>query len=89
MSGKSIRFSIYAIISWIAVILAVIFAFKFSILVGFFSLALVFIPVKLQIVAIGEAGGKFDKFFAKFMIPLIAAAIFLIVILSVAVWIKW
>ena len=87
--GKSMRFSIYALLSWIAVIFAIIFAFKFSIILGIFSLALVIVPIKFQTVAIYEAGGRFDRIIAKYIVPLIAAVVFLIVILAVMIWIKW
>lgn len=87
MSGKSILFSILAVILFAGVLAGIIFLFKTSIIVGIFSLLLLALPVMLQRKALDAADGTVDKYFAKFGVPLLAVAIGLVAILTVALWI--
>ena len=88
MSGKSIRFSIYSIVLFVAVIFGIVFLFKFNILAGIAGIFLLFIPAKLQRIALEEASGTFDKILAKYIMPVLAVAITIVAIMSIALWIK-
>lgn len=88
MSGKSIFLSILAVLLFGAVLFGIIFIFKTSIVAGIFSLLLIALPVMLQRKAIDAADGTVDKYFAKFGVPLLAAAIGLIAILTITFWIS-
>ena len=88
MSGKSILFSILAVLLFGAVLFGIIFIFKTSIVAGIFSLLLLALPVMLQRKAIDAADGTVDKYFAKFGVPLLAAVIGLVAIMSIMYWIS-
>ena len=88
MSGKSIRFSIYSIVTFAALLVGIVFLFKFNILIGFAGIVLLLIPAKLQRVALEESSGTFDKVLAKYIVPVLAVAITVLAIMSVALWIK-
>ena len=86
VSGKSIRFSIYAMILTVVVLVACIFLLKWHFLMVLPGVVLLIFPAMLQRKALTEASGTFDKIFAKFVVPIFAAAALLAVIFSVAFW---
>jgi len=88
MSGKSIRFSIYSIVIFIAVVLGIIYLFKYNILMGVVGIVLLFLPAKLQRIALDEASGKVDKIIAKYIVPGIAIILTLMAIMALALWIQ-
>ena len=88
MSGKSIRFSIYSIILFAAILVGIIFLFKFHFLVGIAGVVLLIFPVKLQRIALDESSGTLDKIIAKYVVPILAVVITFFAIMSIALWIK-
>ena len=88
MSGKSIRFSIYAILLFVAVVFGIIFLFKFNFLMGIVGIVLLIFPAKLQRIALDESSGTMDKVIAKFVVPTLAVVVTLFAIMSLVLWIK-
>ena len=87
MSWKSIRFSIYSIIAMGLCLVALIFLFKSNFLMGMIGVVLLVIPGMLHRKALDEAGGRFDKILAKYVVPLLAVAVGFLTIMSIALWI--
>jgi len=88
MSGKSIRFSIYAVVLFALLIIAIINLFKFNILLGIAGVILLIFPAKLQRIALDEASGTADKIIAKYIAPALAVILTFFAIMAIAVWIK-
>ena len=88
MSWKSLRFSLYSVLSMAGVMLGLIFLAKVNFLFLLLGIVLLFIPAKLQRIALDEASGAVDKLIAKFVVPALAILIVFLTIMSLAVWIK-
>ena len=88
MSWKSLRFSLYSVLSMAGVMLGLIFLAKVNFLFLLLGIVLLFIPAKLQRIALDEASGTVDKLIAKFVVPALAILIVFLTIMSLAVWIK-
>ena len=87
MNWKSVRFSIYSIILFIAVLGGIIFLFKTHFLMVLIGVVALILPAMLQRKALDEASGTFDKILAKYIVPALAIIATLFVILALALWI--
>lgn len=86
MSGKSILFSILALVLYAALIVGIVFMFKVQFIVGIIGIILLFIPFKIQRKAIDEADGKFDQIFAKYIIAALLLIAIVFIILYFTMW---
>ena len=86
MSGKSILFSVLALITLLGVIVAVVFMFQAHFMLGIAGIFLAFIPLKLQQKAREEANGKIDEWVAKYVVPGLALVGILFIVLFFTIW---
>ena len=88
MSKKSIFLSILSMIVYVGVAIGIVYAFKMKILFGVLAIFALFIPAIIQRKAVDEASGRFDKLFAKFLVPAFAVVATLVIILSLYFFLK-
>ena len=88
MSWKSLRFSLYAVVLFAAVMVGIVFLFKTHFLMVLIGVVALIFPAKLQRVALDEASGTIDKVIAKYVVPALAILLTFFTIMSLAVWIK-
>lgn len=88
MSWKSLRFSLYAVLLFAAIMVGIVFLFKTHFLMVLIGVVVLIFPAKLQRIAVDEASGTIDKVIAKYVVPALAILITFFTIMSLAVWIK-
>ena len=87
MSLKSIIYSIISVLFFGAVIVGIVFLFKFSIIAGIAGIVLLIFPAMLQRKALHEAEGIIDKFIAKFVVPVLFVVLGFLSIMAIGFWI--
>ncbi|MBR1926127.1 MAG: hypothetical protein IJ837_04720 [Clostridia bacterium] len=87
MSGKSITFSILSLITFIGIIIGIVFLFKLHFVLGIVGIFLIFIPIKLNRKAVEEVDGLFDKVLAKYVVPVVALIGVIFIVLLFTLWI--
>ena len=88
MNWKSLRFSLYAVLLFAAIMVGIVFLFKTHFLMVLIGVVVLIFPAKLQRVALDEASGTIDKVIAKYIVPALAILLTFFTIMSLAVWIK-
>lgn len=88
MSWKSLRFSLYAVLLFAAIMVGIVFLFKTHFLMVLIGVVVLIFPAKLQRIAVDEASGTIDKVIAKYVVPALAILLTFFTIMSLAVWIK-
>ena len=88
MNWKSLRFSLYAVLLFAAIMVGIVFLFKTHFLMVLIGVVVLIFPAKLQRVALDEASGTIDKVIAKYVVPALAILLTFFTIMSLAVWIK-
>ena len=88
MNWKSLRFSLYAVLLFAAIMVGIVFLFKTHFLMVLIGVVALIFPAKLQRVALDEASGTIDKVIAKYVVPALAILLTFFTIMSLAVWIK-
>ncbi|MBR4745285.1 MAG: hypothetical protein IK070_01065 [Clostridia bacterium] len=88
MNWKSLRFSLYAVLLFAAIMVGIVFLFKTHFLMVLIGVVALIFPAKLQRVALDEASGTIDKVIAKYIVPALAILLTFFTIMSLAVWIK-
>ena len=86
MSGKSIMFSLLALAFYVLVLVGVVYLFKTQFIIGFIGLIAFIIPFKIQRMALEKADGRFDKLFAKYIVPVILFILIIFVVLYFTLW---
>lgn len=86
MSIKSILLSILALVLAAGIIVGVIFLFQVQFIFGLLEIALIFIPISIQKKAIDASSGKFDKVFAKFIVPALLFIAIVFIVLYFTLW---
>ena len=86
MSMKSILLSILSLVLFLGAIVGVVFLFKAQFILGFLGLLLFLIPIKINRKAVDEAGGGFDKIFAKYLVPVLALIGVIFIVLWFTLW---
>lgn len=88
MNGKSILLSVLSVILFIAVVFAIVFLFKFNIIMGIAGFVLMIIPAIFQRKALQAASGFLDKLIAKFIVPILFVVLGFLSIMAIAFWIQ-
>ena len=88
MSGKSIVQSIISVLLFCATIVAIVFLFKTSILLGIAGIVLLIIPELIRRKALSNASGLIDKLIAKFIVPVLFLVLAFVSIMAAWFWIQ-
>jgi len=87
MSIKSILLSTLSLILLAGVIVGEVFLFKAQLVLGLLGILLGLIPIKVHQAAVDCASGVFDKWYARFIIPVLALIAILFIVLAFTLWI--
>ena len=86
MSAKSILLSTLSLVLLAGVIVGEIFLFRAQVILGLVGILLGLIPIKVHQAAVDCANGKFDKWYAYFIIPALALIAIVFIVLTFTLW---
>lgn len=88
MSGKSLGWSIFAMIFFIGLLVGVVYLFMIYWLLGIVGVILLAIfPRMFFAKAVDAANGPLDTLIAKFVAPILSAVIALLILLTLFLWV--